>query len=286
MPVSSDHGDWQAPRVSYLICATARTGSSLLSDYLASTAAAGNPDEYFNTTPPGGALQPPTWLARRGQLAPREYLRLLTDLGSSENGVFGAKVSVTSFRELLDLLRRCFGEWQTDQELLATAYPGLRLLFATRLDKVAQAVSVLKALESDYFSTVNTGDTSQPSLRYNFPLIQMTIGDVVDDERRWTRMFAQTQLPFHVVAYEELSAHSSAVIEGVLRFLEIDTDTARPPSARLGRLSDHISEAWGAKHQRRMRVAHRLQFLLATPIMIRNQRLRDHYWSRYLPWNR
>ena len=82
----------------YLVCANTRCGSTLLSRALSDTDIAGRPDEYFLTGPPEAFPPGEThWedgpLARRHGVAEREqFLRLVYQVGSTPNGVFGAKI--------------------------------------------------------------------------------------------------------------------------------------------------------------------------------------------------
>lgn len=76
----------------YFICATPRTGSSLLCGLLASTGVAGRPESYFRTE------DQPVWAARWGIADPcgrgdyGEFLRCARLEGTTENGVFAARV--------------------------------------------------------------------------------------------------------------------------------------------------------------------------------------------------
>src|SRR5277367_5793711 len=78
---------------SYLICATPRTGSSLLCGLLRSTEVAGKPESYFR--------QPDerSWAAQWGIISPSDggysyadYLAAALNCGRTENGVFGARI--------------------------------------------------------------------------------------------------------------------------------------------------------------------------------------------------
>jgi hypothetical protein len=88
----------------YLICANARCGSTLLSRALSDTGVAGHPDEYFVTGPPE-AFSPGSTFWEDGALALQhgvngreEFLRLVYRVGSTPNGVFGAKPCGTTSR--------------------------------------------------------------------------------------------------------------------------------------------------------------------------------------------
>jgi LPS sulfotransferase NodH len=78
---------------SYLICATPRTGSTLLCGLLDSTGVAGHPESYFRRE---GEQE---WAARWGIASPSDgtfsyadYLQAAIRTGSTANGVFAARI--------------------------------------------------------------------------------------------------------------------------------------------------------------------------------------------------
>jgi LPS sulfotransferase NodH len=85
------------PSTSYLVCASQRSGTTLLCRALADTGVAGRPDEYFLAV---DERDHPEWrgwehgpFGRAHQARDREhYLDIVSDLGSTPNGVFGAKL--------------------------------------------------------------------------------------------------------------------------------------------------------------------------------------------------
>jgi hypothetical protein len=78
---------------SYFICATPRTGSSLLLGSLESTGVAGRPQAYFRA--PDESLWAERWRIPRtsqGGFDYAEYVRAALATGRTENGVFGAEL--------------------------------------------------------------------------------------------------------------------------------------------------------------------------------------------------
>src|SRR5262249_42563360 len=93
--ISQEHDLPPAPkRMSYLVCSSDRTGSSLLCFALWRTQMAGRPFEY---------LQPAVIAAYRRRIGtprfatPLEYLRLLYARRTTPNGVFGLKLRFWEF---------------------------------------------------------------------------------------------------------------------------------------------------------------------------------------------
>jgi len=117
------------PDHTYLICATQRSGSTLLCELLKSTGVAGRPEEYFEAEfatgvpphprrfleglPPTGAgvrrnVSPPEapWYSSlQGITSYREHLERTVRLGTTDNGVFGAKLMFNQLPEMTMLAR-------------------------------------------------------------------------------------------------------------------------------------------------------------------------------------
>jgi LPS sulfotransferase NodH len=152
---------------SYLVCATQRSGSTLLCELLKDTGVAGRPEEYFEArsdtgvpSHPGDYLEglPRTGAGIRDDTTPppapddsslvglesyREHLDRSFELGTTPNGVFGAKLM---WRNLADL-QRLTGELPEYAnfdlfELLERLVRNPRHMCSTHSDKVRQAVSL------------------------------------------------------------------------------------------------------------------------------------------------
>ena len=94
------------PPRSYLICATPRTGSTLLCGLLAATDRAGTPQSYFRLErEPAYADSWDIPVEPDGALDYGRYLRAAKAAGSTTNGVFAPKVMWDTMGELLAKLR-------------------------------------------------------------------------------------------------------------------------------------------------------------------------------------
>src|SRR5438045_4129167 len=97
--------------LSYMICATPRSGSSLLCELLAGSGAAGAPEEYFGPLRMAGLQE--EW----GVAALDRYVAELRARRSGANGVFGFKTHFTQLRGALGRV-----------EAVTELFPGLRLV--------------------------------------------------------------------------------------------------------------------------------------------------------------
>jgi trehalose 2-sulfotransferase len=244
------------PKKCYLICANARCGSTLLCQSLSDTGIAGHPAEYFMTWPePLPAHSHPDqgyWehspLARQHGVTNRDdFLRLVYRTGCTPNGVFGAKFmwnytpwALASFREMdhfADMGRA---------EILADAFPGLRVVHLVRRDRLRQAVSWLRAAEDGVWK-VSDADPAKPSREpnYNYGVIKGMMSLISQGEQAWIELYAELGLaPFEVV-YEDLltSEGYEKAVRGVLHHLGLN-DTGPVPPPRTHRQADHINDDW------------------------------------------
>ena len=177
-----------APMLSYLVCATPRSGSTLLCHELDQTGVAGHPEEYFEALrhsglprrpheyfdpdrhaniverlafremPDGTAAAPsPLWHPETYD----EYLTWALAEGTTPNGVFGAKLMWGYLGDFAELLRGIEGmTGRPLPELLARAFPGLRYVQITREDKVRQAGALWKAVQTQAWKREAGSETS------------------------------------------------------------------------------------------------------------------------------
>jgi LPS sulfotransferase NodH len=241
------------PSCSYLICANQRSGSTLLCRALSDTGVAGHPEEYFLDGPPEAF--PAGWrfwedgiLAYRhgGVGDRREYLQLVYRVGTSDNGVFGAKLmwnnvvwAVRRFRELDELAHL------TQAELFHTAFPNLKVVHLVRRDLVRQAVSWARAAQDGIWVLPDNEGAEAATPVYRRQLIADLHGLLVEGERGWRGFYEELALNPHEVAYEDLVTEEGygPAIRGVLEHLEVDAQVAIPPP-RTARRADDLNEEW------------------------------------------
>jgi len=264
------------PMLSYLVCATPRSGSTLLCHELDRTGLAGHPQEYFEALRRSGLPRRPheyfdperhpnivERLAFREMLegAPKpnplwrpdtydQYLEWALAEGTTANGVFGAKLMWGYLGDFAELLRGIDGMGERPlPELLARAFPGLRYVQITRRDKVRQAVSLWKAVQTQAWQreagTSDGREGRMPEPVFSFRAINYLMRQLAAHDASWDAYFLGLGYEPLKVTYEELAESTDAVVRSVLEFLGI----AAPADLQIGapRLSvqaDEVSEAW------------------------------------------
>ncbi len=262
------------PMLSYLVCATPRSGSTLLCELLDQTGVAGHPEEYFEALRhsgvprrpheyfdperhaniverlafremPDGVVRPanPLW-------DPSDYARYLNwtlEQGTTPNGVFGAKLMWGYLGDFGTLLRSIEGMGELPlPALLSRAFPGLRYIQITREDKVRQAVSLWKAVQTQAWRREDDerGPIGEPM--FSFRAINYLIRLLTAHDASWDAYFLGLgQPPQLKVTYEELAADPEPVVHRVLDHLGIPAPEPLPLGApRLSVQADSLSEEW------------------------------------------
>ncbi|MGH2978892.1 MAG: Stf0 family sulfotransferase [Solirubrobacterales bacterium] len=214
------------PRTSYMVCSIPRSGSSLLCELLGSTGLAGAPAEFFHPDKMRA-------LRRRWEVETLdEYLRELLARKTSPNGVFGIKAHLGQYEPL-------FGD--SDPR---TVLPDPRLVFITRRDRLRQAVSWVRALQTLRWADHDSPRAERPAV-FDHEHITRKLGRIEREEGLWEELFERHGLVPHRVVYEDLVEAQDATVRTVLEGLGIDVpaDLHLPPPA-LDRQADELSDEW------------------------------------------
>jgi LPS sulfotransferase NodH len=233
---------------SYLICATPRSGSTLLCGLLKSSGVAGRPASYFNRA--GLHDYAVDWRVAR----PRDgridaaYVRAARAAGSTPNGVFGGRIMAETLPELIsDLADPEAGRAVTDVELLSAHFGRLEFVHLRRRDVVAQAVSWAKALQTHLW---HPGEAVRPGGRdphYDEELIGRLVATIEEFEQRWTHWFAAHSIEPCEVGYEELAADPARAAHQVLDHLDLHLPPDRQLLVGHRRQADQVNADWIAR---------------------------------------
>jgi LPS sulfotransferase NodH len=195
---------WERPPdLSCVICSLPRSGSTLLSYALEDTGLAGRPREYFG--PRTETRYAEKWgLPRRYSL--RSFLRQMTADSMTPNGVSAVKIHLYDFLQVIQRAREEFGEMLGERELLEICFPNPRCILIQRADRVRQAISFLRAMNTMQWQRlrderVNERMASEIDFGKVDPLVQV----FSEQESKWHEFFARNNLTAHEVVYEDLA---------------------------------------------------------------------------------
>jgi LPS sulfotransferase NodH len=282
---------------SYLVCATPRSGSTLVCQALKETGVAGRPEEYFEALEHSGrprrpheyftGVEDPSILShlgerdRRGAEEPEarsplwsrtaydRYLEWAIEQGTTSNGVFGAKLMWGYLGDFVNLLRN-IPEYSDLPlaELLPAVFPDLTFVRVVRANKVRQAVSLWKAVQtatwrqtggdvgdpvrgipedSDVPPYKSFLDEHLPPLRFNFHAISHLLGQILQNEARWDAFFEHVRIRPVLVLYENFAADYERSTLNVLEQLDLELPEGFRFEPRMKQQSDGINDDWARR---------------------------------------
>jgi LPS sulfotransferase NodH len=249
----ADYPRWEGPpRRSYLVCANARTGSTLLGEALYRAGGFGCPLEYFHV----GFR--PAFEARWQTADDDQYLARLYERRVDPTGTFGVKFFWQDLRQMATKRFPARAHlWQMDlcrdpgaaqavfddvAEVIGLVCPHPRFIFLRRLDRLRQAVSThVASVTSEWRSII--GQECQPAVvpSYDHEAIRRAYENARRSDEYWERFFMHAKIDCHRVMYEDLSNRYQETLADLLK--SFGREQQRPvPSPRLRRQADGVTE--------------------------------------------
>jgi LPS sulfotransferase NodH len=266
-------------RRSYLVCATQRSGSTLLCELLKDTGVAGRPEEYFEAMHDTGipphprdflqGLAPtrlgirtdprpaeaPAYSSLAGLADYREHLERTFALGTTPNGVFGAKLMFNQLGELRALTGRLpeFAGVELDL-LLDRLFHTPRYIWIFRRDTVRQAVSMWKALQTRRWRAPDDDGDEEPTRstpEYRFEAIDHLVRRFEAEEHGWRRFFSAHAIEPLTITYEDqLVCDPDHTVRRALGWIGVTAPPAWHAAAPMRRQGDADSDDWVAAYHR------------------------------------
>ena len=232
------------PTLSYMICATPRSGSTLLCEALRNTGLAGNPDEYF------GPMHIKRWYEKWQPNSKEDYLQKVIAYGQSENGVWGGKVMRLYWQNLLDFLHNALNSAEmTDIEVLNMCFPDLRFIWITRRDKVRQAISWMKFIQGSAWYWESETPQVIEKLEFNPNVISDFIFQTSVHESAWLEFFRRMGLQPYIVVYEDFVDAYEDTAKGILQYLGVSyPENLVFNQRRIKKQADALTDEWVLKY--------------------------------------
>ena len=218
----SERGATSAQR-GYAICTEPRSGSIYLCQLLASTGVLGVPTEYFN-------VQTMRWRGHADYPTdPEAQLAAITELGATPNGVYGVKIFSQQFRAVAAT------RW-------AERLPSLSFLHLTRLDALGQAISHVRAMQTQQWTVRSTAHGAP---RYDFGAIKDELVRLLNAQAGWSYYLARNGAPVLHIVYEQMIAAPQQTVDAVAKFVGLGEPASVDPSQlRVTPQRDALNAEW------------------------------------------
>lgn len=242
---------------SYIICATPRTGSTLLCDLITSTRVAGEPDSFFMHD------VDPIWAERWG-LPPREekgtadhssaYLKAAIAAGRGQTGIFGLRLMRENLHDLMTMIDQVYPAISSDKERLQAAFGRVLYIHLSRQDKLSQAISMVKAEQSGLWHIAPDGSELErlappKEPEYDYVRIKAKLDELEGYDAKWVSWFSEQNIKPLRIIYETLSEKPDAAILAICEQLGVQQPSPGALVSGVAKLADAISREWITRFQ-------------------------------------
>lgn len=242
----------------YVICGTPRSGSTLLCEMLAASGVAGRPHSFYRQ-------QSITHWADRwgidyadGVDTPdfdQRYLTAMLQEGTAGTGIFGVRIMWVSVAEASMRLARVQGGTLDVATRFEQAFGPTLYIHLTRNDKVAQAVSLLRAERSGLWhlsadGSVLEGADKPEAVAYDAERLAAIVAELESDDVAWEQFFAERNIAPLRLTYETMTANPQAALASILSALGRDPAIAGTVPIKTAKMGDGISREWVERFER------------------------------------
>jgi trehalose 2-sulfotransferase len=281
------------PQRSYIVCATPRSGSTLVCHALADTGVAGRPEEYFEALRHSGrprrpeeyflgvedqsirdhlgeralGSEPPPRSPLWSRAAYDRYLEWAFEVGTTPNGVFGAKLMWGYFGDFVSLLRNVPSYRDLPlADLLPEVFPKLTFVRVVRANKLRQAVSLWKAVQTATWredqakakaTSIETDgsppyksfiEEHRPQLRFHYRAIGHLLEQILVEEASWDAFFEHSGIKPVLILYENFEADHETSTLRLLERLDLSSPDGFAFEPRMKRQSDGLNDDWTRRY--------------------------------------
>lgn len=242
---------------SYIICGTPRSGSTLLCSMLTETRVAGRPHSYFRQEDIAEWAE--DWGVEPAQgpddaQFDRDYIAAMRRVGTDETGTFGLRLMWVSVPEASRRLDNIAGGKADVAVRLEETFGPTLYIHLSRLDKVAQAVSLIRAQQSGLWhrnsdGTVLEGEETPRPIAYDGDRIGQLVAELEADDACWGDFFDARGIEPLRLTYETMSAAPQLALSKVLSALGRNPELAETIKVGTAKLADATSNEWVARYR-------------------------------------
>lgn len=212
------------------LCFTNRCGSNYLAELLASTAALNRAEEVFN----GDTIV--AHVRAQGLSSLSAYLDFLC----RRLGLGGRFLSKIGLEQLLML---------TEAGLLDQIGDRAQFLLIERQDKLAQAISLLVAIQTQQWTSRHSRRMGDEALVYDRHILTQQQALIAQQNFGFYRFFASNGIVPKHIAYEQLVEAPGAMITDIGDWLGLPGLRANPASIPIQRQESPVKAAWRQRYE-------------------------------------
>lgn len=217
------------PRITYMICSTGRSGSTLLCSLLTNTGVMGVPHEYFNLKRHGSSMIK-RYTGKVGELPIDKYFDLIIQHRTTPNGVFSIKAHIN---QALPYLRNGF---------IGGYFGPMKNVLIRRKDVLGQAISLVIADQTGKW-TSHEEQAKEPV--YSYEQIEKAVRVSTHYDGLWDHFFQLNKIEPCLVYYETLLERPQEEIQRVIDFVGVDAKVeVKLQDAGLKREATNVNREW------------------------------------------
>ena len=177
------------------------------------------------------------------------YLQAVLLEGAGDTRVFGMRVQSESLSDLSKRLKVFYPEELSDSNRFYTAFSTSHYIHLSREDKIAQAVSLLKAEQSGLWHIHADGKERERLKKghvpvYDFKVLSNLVTELEEHDAAWKAWFNQEKIQPLSITYEALCAKPLAVLTDVLSYLNLDATKVSAVEPKTAKLASSESCEW------------------------------------------
>jgi trehalose 2-sulfotransferase len=192
-------------------------------------------------------------LPSRDRMSEREfniaYLKAAIRAGKGATNVFGLRLMREYLEDLATILDQIFPGLSSDVQRFERAFGNILYIHLSRENKLAQAVSLVKAKQSGLWHISPNGTEIERlgaprDLKYDFWLIQQQLINLEAFDVAWNKWFEQQDVTLLRVRYETLDKEPAKILSQICDALGVEAPKAEPIRPGLAKLADDVSVDW------------------------------------------
>ena len=240
-----------------MLCASPRSGSTLLCDLLTRSGSAGAPESYFLP-----ALIP-RFAGRWGVVLgcegwDRSYVGAVRQHGEAGTGRFGMRIMWRDMPVFLQRLEVLYPGVDTATGRLLHVFGIDHFVHLSRVDKVAQAISLVLAAQTELWHRNADGSERERTAlhaepRYDRDQIAAQLRILEAEAVGWAQWFESVGVSPMALTYEELADDPASSHARVLAYIGSTGPPSLEPST--SKLATELNEDWVARFQQERRSA-------------------------------